>query len=505
MRYASLSLLLGCLALQTGCTSARIEDFTWRRLQTEHFTLISNAPAADSIDLARSLERFRAVVLRVSGLALTPEAIPTKIYLFADWGSYLKYTNGTSMLGFNYPTLRANYIVISPGVLGTDPQRIIFHEYVHYLLRHQRTSYPGWYDEGFAQFMSDVRIDQGRVLIGNLPREDVSVYVRYWKLPLKTVLENDYVLDWPPENVAAFYAESWATVHYLMTGSNANDPDRGRQLRSYLQLLNAGVSRDAAFSSAFPYDQATMTRQIKHSFERRRVTGLEVPLAKLNYQRRVDETVLAPHQVASDLGELTLVLGDSKAALAQSLFERTLQVEPHNSQARSGLAMALAKQTQFERALAEARAAVEADPNRADAHIDYAKILFGVCGADSAGEPPASCVDMLRMARDQFQRSLQLAPTAPEGHAGVGMTLARLRENTPAAIVHLTTAYDLSQWIPQLNLELAKLYVRAGQQDLARRSLTQVVRWAKSLTLRQQAATMLTQLTARAPGTVVAQ
>ena len=505
MRKAPLVLLLlAALSLNvglTGCASGKIENFTWRKLSTEHFTLISNAPRAESVELARAVERFRALVLNISGATLTPETIPTKIYLFTDWGSYFKYTAGTSIVGFNYPTLRANYIVISPGVLDSDPKRTIFHEYVHYLLRHQRSSFPAWYDEGFAQFMSDVTIRDGHVLVGNLPREKVEAYVWKWKLPLKQVMTNDYVLDWAPENVQAFYAESWATVNYLLSGAALNDPARTKQLATYLQLLNSGVGRDAAFATAFQTEYATMTRQVKSFIERRRLPGVDVAESSLSYKRWVREEVLETHQVASDLGELTLLLGEHKAALAQSLFERTLQVDPKNSAARSGLAMALAEQTQFERAIAEARQAVDEDPTRAAAHLDFAKILFGVCGADTSAAPSPGCVEMLQVARDQFERSLELAPATPEGRAGIGMTLSRLQENPSRAIVSLNSVYDLSQWMPQLNLELAKLYARAGKADLARQSLTQVVRWTKSNILRQQAETMLAQMSGQASAT----
>ena len=110
-------------------------------------------------------------------------------------------------------------------------------------------------------------------------------------------------------------------------------------------------------------------------------------------------------------------------------------------------------------------------------------------------------LEMLQVARDQFERSLELAPATPEGRAGIGMTLSRLQENPSRAIVSLNSVYDLSQWMPQLNLELAKLYARAGKADLARQSLTQVVRWTKSNILRQQAETMLAQMSGQASAT----
>ena len=488
--------LLPCLLFLAGCRTTTIEQHEWRQIDTPHFTLISNARGTESAQLARELERFRALVLRVSGTPLAPEPVPTRIFLFADWGSYFAYTAGTNMLGFNYPTLRANYLVISPGVYHTDPKRIIFHEYVHYLLRHQRTRYPTWFDEGLAEFLSDVREVGDELRVGNIPREGINAHAIQWRIPLRELMATDFVLDWRPARIAAFYGQSWATVSYLLSQPVSTDAiDRRPQLATYLRLLNAGEPRATAFEAAFGTNEAELTREVRRHLQRRRLPGIGVPIAELPPLADVRHRVLASHAVAAELGELTLLQGQQRAPLAEQLFNRALAVQPADGAARAGLALALAQQQRYEEALAQAKRAVANTPTLARVHIDLAKILFGLCG-DAARATHPDCRRMLEVARTHFEQSVALAPHAPEAHAGMGMTLAQLQEDHAGAIEHLSYAYDLSQWLPQIGMAIAKLYLAEGRQAEARTSLTHVVRWAKSEQLRREAESLLASLQA---------
>lgn len=491
-----LGLLAGSLVLllASGCQSKPFDAHVWRQISTPNFTLISNADAAGSVRLARDVERFRAAVLRLTGATLAPELVPTRIYLFADWGSYFAYTSGTNMLGFTYPTLRTNFLVISPGVYHTDPRRIVFHEYVHYLLRHQRTRFPNWYDEGLAEFLSAVREQGDALLIGNLPREGIDANATAWRIPLRELMAEDFVLDWPRQRIAAYYGQSWAVVSYLMTPPEPGSPDRRPLLNAYLQLLADGSSRNEAFDRVFGSDDGVISREIRRHLNRRRLPGISVPLAELRYDKQVQHRLLAPHQVATQLGELTLLRGQASAPLAAHLFDRALAGDTNNGRARAGLAVALAQQQRYSEALTEAQRAVANSPSDAETHLDLAKILFGMCGADIERARQPDCQLVLRTARGHFERSVQLAPGAPEGHAGMGMTLSRLQEDPNQAIDHLNVAADYSQWLPQLSMELARLYLQEGRTAQARQNLELVRRWSRSDNQRREAEAMLSEL-----------
>ncbi len=498
-RAATLLLVLVALA---GCRSGAVNDYAWHEVQSEHFTVITNEAAPDAIELAQKLERFRAIVLHVSGATIGPESVPTKIFLFSDWASFFEYTGGPHVLGFTWPTLRANYIVIGPGVYHTSQERVIYHEYVHYLLRKHRAKFPGWYDEGLAEMLSNIQTDSGDVVIGNVPREGINVYARAWFLPLREVLNHDVDLGGHDAHTAAYYAQAWATVHFMLAGGAGGMEDRSDELSEYLTLLNDNVERGTAFDQAFNgLSYRGLTSEVRRYMRKRRLPGLRVPEAELSFSSHYELRPLPVSDAASELGELVL-LKRNRAPLAQELFEHALLARPTNVQARSGLAMALAYQEQYQRAVSEAQQAITDDPELSNAHLDFARILFGVCRAGLADDAPEQCLDFLEAARSHLERSLALNPQSAESHANYGLTLAQMDDDLHAAIRHLNTANDLATWIPQLSYELGRLYLRTDQPTLAERSLTNVIRWSNNSTLKAQAQVLLDHTAdgASAPG-----
>ena len=62
---------------------------------------------------------------------------------------------------------RRNYAVINGKNRDLDAADVLFHEYVHYVLRNENAlAYPAWYDEGLAEFLSTVRVREDRVEMG---------------------------------------------------------------------------------------------------------------------------------------------------------------------------------------------------------------------------------------------------------------------------------------------------------------------------------------------------
>ena len=56
-----------------------------------------------------------------------------------------------------------------------------------------------------------------------------------------------------------FYAESWALVHYLISGN----PERRQQAAEYLRLAQAGTPPDQIFAKAFGADPAALERELR--------------------------------------------------------------------------------------------------------------------------------------------------------------------------------------------------------------------------------------------------
>lgn len=94
------------------------------------------------------------------------------------------------------------------------------HEYVHVLAAAVAPDAPAWLDEGLAEFWSAVEIEGDRLIVGRADQNHLEQLHRHKWLPLDAVLKQPRgSLPKDPGNVAMFYAQSWAMVHYLlMTG-----------------------------------------------------------------------------------------------------------------------------------------------------------------------------------------------------------------------------------------------------------------------------------------------
>ncbi len=519
MRVRSLLIVL-TLGL-FGCETVELTEHRWRELQTDHFTIVSNAGDNATAKLAEELERFRALAIHVTGIEPFRDHIPTKVFLFGDFSSYYEFNGGAAIMGYMWPTLRANYIVVGPGLYFMDQRRIVFHEYVHYLLRNQRDRVPAWYDEGLAQMLSQVEDKGDHYLIGSLSRERMRQVVRLgsvlgreapeddwdvasrrpvyglarrWRIPIDELMARDDVLAMPYQERLAFYAQSWAIVHMLMVGHQAGLPDRSGELANYLQLLTDGASRRQAFETAFSFEDDTIKRDMRRYLYRRRLPGFEVARNAIHYDHRYQARALGSNEAARELGSLMLLYGPLRSGSAHALFQHALMVDPEDAAAAAGLGVALSHEDEsFEAAMRFAARAVELEPDDPVVFLDAANVLLRSCGFSKDYRAPACRARLIR-AKAYYERAIELRPQLPEGHAGLGVVLSRLDEEPERAIEHLTLARNMTRWLPQLNLELGRLYLRTGRIDDAVASLQHVVRWSRNRSIKRDAVEALSRL-----------
>ena len=84
-----------------------------------------------------------------------------------------------------------------------------------------------------------------------------------------------------------FYAESWALVHYLMTGDNGKHLPK---LIQYLNLLASGVSLEESFTKAFQTDYVKLERDLKNYIQQ---NAYGYTIHKLDRKLEVEEPLSA--------------------------------------------------------------------------------------------------------------------------------------------------------------------------------------------------------------------
>ena len=395
------------------------------------------------------------------------EVVPPHIYVFDGASVGNPFLLGRGVGGYFAETLSGNFIAVYTGG-GFDPFQTIGHEYLHYLMRNRGgVQYPQWYDEGFAEVLSHSRIRGTQIDVGVTPTWRLQTLQQAGELlPLRLLMETRHYAELDERGRLLFYAQAWLATHYFYFGKRAGFPDRSRQVRRYLRLVNEGWEPARAVPRAFEVDFYVLDYELRRYLRRARFPTMPVPLAALEPGSVGPPTHLPPDRALERLGELRLhVLGhdESRSAvrLTRGLFRAALDANPQNARAHAGLALfesdARRARTRLERALALA-------PDDPLVTERYASWLSERAEVDRA--------------RTLYRRTIELAPEHPAGHAGLGQTYLHESSNFGPGIEALERAQRMLPGNLEVALALGELQLKAGNRDRARRQLETVARWS---------------------------
>lgn len=230
----------------------------WRRAETEHFILYSDGSEKELRADAVKLERFDAMMRLVLGVGDDKGQVRLTVYFVRSTAKVQSLYPGSvkEIEGFYSPS-PAGALAVVPRSLeaygdGTrgfaqSEDVVLFHEYAHHLMRQYSVSaYPAWYVEGFAEYVSNARIEpDGKASYGipNISRAPSLLLES--PLPIGKLL-SARVTDLKRDEVPLFYARAWLLTHYLSAGKS-----RSGQLEDYLAALNKGTASLVAAQQLF--------------------------------------------------------------------------------------------------------------------------------------------------------------------------------------------------------------------------------------------------------------
>jgi tetratricopeptide (TPR) repeat protein len=475
---AAVPLLLAVLAgtLATPARALPSQKDPWIELHTADFTLYSNAGEKKTRAIGEDLERLRDALAQLSpGIGLN-SPVPTYIFVFKDKAAFQPYQktyNGQPLFSSGYFLSRqlANYVAVDADQHGEE-RAIIYHEYLHYAMRNNYSSLPLWLHEGLAEYYSTFEVGKNEALVGLPIREHVLWLRQHPLIPLTTLFAVD---EHSPEynessRRGGFYAESWALVHYLVSGS----PERHRQAAEYLRLAQSGALPDRVFAQAFGADRAALERELSAYVKKYLFDFTRVPI-RPEANLAMEARPMAWPDVLYRLGDLLANLADDHRAAAEEHFRAALAARPDSGPALAGLGYL------------EERAGHP--PNEPDAARSYfaaarpyyekaAKLapddfLVQYLYARNLLEDPG--VDSLRLARAALNRVVALRPGFGEAWARLGYTYQSEENLTPEAVQALETAHRLLPSRTDVAHNLAVAYARTGQPRKAEELIERVL------------------------------
>jgi tetratricopeptide (TPR) repeat protein len=444
------------------------DNDTWTELRTPGFLLFSDAGESKARRVAASLERLRSVLGQLNpGLKLSAPT-PTYVFVFRDNAAFRPYRrvyNGqpVDVGGYFLTRPEANWVAVDADP-HTDETSIVQHELLHYILRNNYPSLPLWFNEGMAELYSSFIAGDREARIGTPIPEHVAWLRRHGLIPLADLFAIDQSSpDYSEgERRGAFYAESWALVHYLLEGN----PELRRKAPRFFREMAREEPAPDAFRRAFGIDDAELEKELRNyvrkSLYEVRIVPVE-PGEEVSFTRRE----LSRAEALARLGHLQVSLDKSLWPAATDHFQAALALDPGDAQALAGLGRIAALSGRPREAIPWLQRAAAAAPD--DFVIQY---LFGLALLDAQAATPDRAE--MRRARDAFARAVALQPDFGEAWARLGYAQTQERPDgavTAEALASFEAAHRLLPSRTDIAFNLMLTYARSGQHDRAQEVL----------------------------------
>lgn len=358
LTYLTQWVLVGLFTIAPVLAAHAREPSKWVEYRSTHFVVYSDRDAQEARALIGDFERFRQAALHLTGLTSKTENPRSQIFLFARPQDYRTIAPASDVAGFYRNTGMGPRMVVGAEAQLADASLILFHEYVHHLVRERSDwRYPIWYDEGFAELLASARIERGKVELGHMHPWRQSLLRGSNRLSLKDLLEPNFKHSDDPAYWEKYYASAWLWLHYLQLGHLSGEPDYRAGTQDFLLALNAGEPVEEAFKEAYGVTIAALDRRLTRYQRQPRWRGYS--LAVPGYRGTIAQRRLDKNEVAYRLGDLAFQVGRpeaavqfltavdaSKASVARALSLRAV-IENHKQRAdlaRHFLGVALLKQ-----------------------------------------------------------------------------------------------------------------------------------------------------------------
>lgn len=449
-----------------------VEDRDWLEVRTENFRVRSDLREKDAIELIRYLELFRAAVLVITNVSSTESTIPTNIYVLSRGGDFTKLGVDRDFAGVFVPGQRSNMIIMR-NVHGMKETSTILHEYVHFLMHNQsRLNYPGWFNEGFAEYLSATRLSKESFEVGLFPDQirPALNFVRW--IPIRKIISAENYAEWRDADRAMFYAESWSLVNYLQN-RKGKESLFARDLGEYIARVETGKSDTEAFEETFGMSMNEINRKVRKHLERGRFTVFKMRADDLLPVFEPEIIRLTREQISLYLGQVALHLGELDAA--KNWFEIAASHVGTRPQAEAGLGDVYKFSGDFGNAQSHFERAVALAPDDPYCQLDLAEYWHTRAEKTLNMEQRKEFVER---ARTHYVKAWKLDDSMPETYAQYGGTFLLEGQRYDKAIEMLEEAEYLLPSEITIRTGLAEAYAAAGRVEDAERMARSVLAWS---------------------------
>ncbi len=219
--------LAGCACLLSA--SAVRADQQWVEVSSPHFSVITDGGEKRGREVGLRFEQMR-MAFGVIFQKVNVNTAPLEIVAFRNNKELKQYAplyqgKPIEIAGFflgdgghGRSVNNANRQYIALDLSDEDNWGTVFHEYAHLLINSNVSVTPLWFDEGFAEYCSSLKVNKKEIDLG-LNRNDLmyTLHQSGW-LPVVDLfrITHDMKIYNRDDRRSLLYAQSWITVHFFM-------------------------------------------------------------------------------------------------------------------------------------------------------------------------------------------------------------------------------------------------------------------------------------------------
>jgi tetratricopeptide (TPR) repeat protein len=464
----------------------------WIRLRTANFTFVSDASNAEVADVARHLEQFRQVLsLTVPRARLTPPT-PMTIVVFArqrDLDRVRPLFEGKPIEVPGYFTYGPDGAAIAMSLERAEQAyATIYHEFTHMMVDNSLTVVPVWFGEGIAEYYGTfyLKADGRHAQVGRAANYRLAELQTSF-IPLDQLLSagRDSPLYQTGSRRGAFYAESWALVHYLLLGNPARTP----QLYDYLARLAIGTPWSAAFQEAFGTTPELLGREVADYVRRPAFPLVEYASDNLAIDNTPTVESMTEAEAEATVANLFLLL--RRFGEAEERLKAALSLDPKTAWAHTVLGLLRLRQGRVDDALPPLRRGAELAPS--DAMAQYG-LGYGAIKCYSSEPSCAAGKAPLEVARTALLKAVELVPDFPTALSFLGFVEMIGPGQIADAERHLLRATELAPSREDYRIHLAQVYLRQREYAKAQALLGPLSAYAAHADNRDVARQLLGEL-----------
>src|SRR5450755_2671241 len=189
-------------------------DAQWVEVKSEHFRVITDAGEKNGHEVATHFEKMRAAFGILFGREKINESVPLLIVAFRNTKEFRQYSpifrgKVVELAGFCIPAQDEDFVAIDMSL--PNSWETVMHEYAHVLLNANYPATAPWFDEGFAEFFSSMKVGEADVTIGAAIPAAAALY-QGKKLNMQQLLEVQHhseTYNQSGQTSDMFYVESW--------------------------------------------------------------------------------------------------------------------------------------------------------------------------------------------------------------------------------------------------------------------------------------------------------